>query len=249
VLLLGGTAEARELAERLHGVPGLEVVTSYAGRVRDVAPPAGGSRVGGFGGADGLRAWLATHTPVVVVDATHPFARLISEHAAQAAPAAGVPLLRLERPGWVEGPADRWHRVPDVAAAAALVPDLGTRPLLTTGRQELRPFVEHPACAALPLLIRCVEPPDEPLPPTARVILDRGPYSAAVERALLLEHRVDVVVTKDSGGGATRAKLDAARELGLPVVLIDRPPPPAAAATVPTVPDVNTALTWILTHP
>ena len=228
VLVLGGTTEARSLADLLAGDPDLRVVTSFAGRTADPRRPAGETRSGHFGGPGGLRAWLAAHAPAVVVDATHPFAVTISDHAA----GAGVPVLRLTRPGWVAGPGDDWHRVPDLAAAADRLPSLGRRALLTTGRQHLAVFTGHPGCAAMPLLlVRCVEPPAAPLPANVVVTTGRGPFTVDGERALLTGSAIDVVVTRDSGGDATRAKLDAARELGIPVLVVDRPDAPAGRVT------------------
>ena len=221
VLLLGGTAEAAELADRLAGLP---VVTSLAGMTRDPRRPEGDLRVGGFGGAAGLAAWAREHGVRAVVDATHPFAEQISAQAVTGL--AGVPLLRLQRPGWVERPGDRWQRVPTVAAAAALVG--ARRALVTTGRRTLSAFAACPD-----VLSRSVEAPAEAH--GATVLLSRGPFTVEGERELLREHRIEVVVSKDSGGEATRAKLDAARELGLPVVLVDRPPAVPIAASVPTV--------------
>lgn len=238
VLILGGTTEARALADLLAGEAGLRVVTSYAGRTGDPRRPAGETRVGGFGGAGGLRAWLAAHAPAILVDATHPFAQAVSAHAA----ASGLPRLRLVRPGWTEQPGDRWNRVPNLETAAAVLPTHGARAFLTTGRLRLATFLTDPACAALPLLlVRCVEPPDDDLPATVRVLLQRGPFSLDHERELLRRHAIDVLVAKDSGGDATRAKLDAARERGIPVILVNRPwtvamptvdTPAAAAARV-----------------
>ncbi|MEY2533110.1 MAG: precorrin-6A/cobalt-precorrin-6A reductase [bacterium] len=236
VLVLGGTAEARELAGALDDA-GVAVISSLAGRVANPRLPRGAVRVGGFGGPDRLAQWLAAHGIAAVVDATHPFAERISASAAQACPAAGVPLLRLERPGFAERPGDRWHRVAGLAAAAALVPGLGRRVLLTTGRQGLAAFA-HDTRAWW--LIRCVDPPAPPLPAHHEVLLDRGPYTLAGELALVDRHAIDVVVTKDSGGALTQAKLDAARERGLPVIVVDRPP----RAQVPSVAVVGDALGW-----
>jgi precorrin-6A/cobalt-precorrin-6A reductase len=240
ILVLGGTTEGRELAAALDGA-GIPVVSSLAGRVARPRLPPGAVRVGGFGGPAALARWLRDHGAVAVVDATHPFARRISASAAQAAPAAGVPLLRLERPGWRERPGDRWRRVPDVAAAAALIPSAGARVLLTTGRQGLAAFA--PVGAAW-FLIRCVDPPAPPLPPRHELLLDRGPYTLAGELALIDRHAIGLVVTKDSGGEATRAKLDAARERGLPVIVVERPPRPPVA----TVGSVAEAVAWARGH-
>lgn len=219
ILVLGGTAEARELAEALHG-RGVPVTTSLAGRVARPRLPAGEVRIGGFGGPDGLLEWLRAHDGRAVVDATHPFAERISASAAAACGSAAIPLLRLERPGWSERPGDRWIWVEDLAAAARTIPSLGTRVLLTTGRQGLPAFAGDDATW---FLIRCVDPPDPPLPPRHELILDRGPYALDGELELIDRHRIDLVVTKDSGGKPTVAKLDAARERGLPVIVVRRP--------------------------
>ena len=221
VLVLGGTTEGRELAAALDGRPGLRVVSSLAGRTGNPLPVAGETRSGGFGGFDGLEGWLDEHRPVVLVDATHPYAVVMSATAAQATRSTGTPMLRLTRPGWVEQPGDRWQRVPSAEHAAVLVAALGERPLLTTGHAGLTSFTT--ACAHLPALLRSVEPPSLTLPGPWRLLLARGPFELGAERALLAEHRADVLVTRDSGGDG--AKLTAAREAGLPVVLIDRPIP------------------------
>jgi len=237
VLVLGGTAEARRLAAALHRDPGIAVTSSLAGRVAVPALPHGDVRIGGFGGAEGLAAWLRGNRADAVVDATHPFAARMSANAVAAAGATGVPLLVLRRPGWTAGPGDRWHRVPDAAAAAALAPRLGDRVFLATGRGDLPAFADVDAW----FLLRAVDPPPPPLPRRSHLVLARGPFTADAERALLREHRVDVVVARDSGGELTAAKLVAARELGTPVVLLDRPPAPAA----PAVATVEDAVAWV----
>jgi precorrin-6A/cobalt-precorrin-6A reductase len=225
VLVLGGTGEARQLAAALQGHPGLVVTSSLAGRVAVPSLPCGEVRVGGFGGVQGLVGWLRAHRTDVVVDATHPFAARMTEHALAATAALGLPLLVLRRAGWTAGPGDRWHRVPTAAAAAALLPELGRRVFLATGRGDLAAFA---ACDEPWFLVRAVDPPAPPLPPRCRVLLSRGPFTADAERALLHEHGIEVLVTRDSGGAMTAAKLVAARELGMPVILLDRPPAPDA---------------------
>ncbi|MEY9845341.1 precorrin-6A/cobalt-precorrin-6A reductase [Streptacidiphilus sp. BW17] len=251
VLILGGTTEARLLATELAAwSAALRVTTSLAGRVEQPALPDGGVRVGGFGGADGLAAWLRAERVSAVVDATHPFAAGISANAAQAAAGTGVPLLVLRRPGWQQVAGDRWHLVASVSQAAALLPELdsaesGSRVFLTTGRKDLAPFTgpdRLPALDRLRFLIRSVDPPEPPLPPGVDVVLDRGPFTLDGERALLRHHRIGVLVTKDSGGAATAPKLTAARELSLPVVVVQRPPAPAG---VPVAADVAAALAWL----
>ncbi|WP_345585376.1 cobalt-precorrin-6A reductase [Streptomyces prasinosporus] len=239
ILLLGGTTEARALATELAARPGVRVTTSLAGRVTRPGAVAGDVRVGGFGGAEGLARWLREQRVDAVVDATHPFAQTITANAARAATATGLPLAVLRRPGWRPGPRDDWHPVPSQAAAADLLPRLGRRVLLTTGRLGLAAFAR---LTELRFVVRSVEPPDPPVPPHTHVLLARGPFTVADETALLREHRIDVLVTKDSGGAATSAKLTAARDLGLPVVVVRRPPLPDGVTAVP---DAAAALRWL----
>ena len=228
VLVLGGTAEARQLAAELVAA-GTDVLTSLAGRVRDPALPAGRVRVGGFGGVAGLAEFLRTHAISAVVDATHPFAATIGANAAAAAARTGVPLLRLERPGWSGHPrATTWTWVADTDSARAAA-DAYARPFLTTGRQSLKTFLPW---ADRSVLVRVVDPPEFPVPARWTVLTARGPYTYADERRLLVGHGTDVLLTKDSGGIHTAAKLDAAADLGIPVVVIARPPRPAGVATL-----------------
>jgi precorrin-6A/cobalt-precorrin-6A reductase len=238
VLVLGGTDEARRLAADLV-VAGMPVTSSLAGRVSRPRLPVGEVRIGGFGGPDGLAGWLRDHQVAAVVDATHPFAERISTSAIAGCERAGVPLLRLERSGWREREGDRWEWVDDLDQAAAAVHRLGSRVLLTTGRQGLAAFADVREAW---FLVRCVEPPDPPLPPRHRVLLDRGPYAVDGELALIDENRIDLVVTKDSGGAHTQAKLDAARMRGVPVIVVRRPARPEA----PGVASPREALAWAL---
>lgn len=239
VLILGGTTEARRLAELLHGTPGLRLTSSLAGRVASPRLPPGEVRVGGFGGAEGLAAWLREHGVDALIDATHPFAETMSFHAARAAATTHVPLLALRRPGWVPGEGDDWHDVGSLADAAKLLPTLGRRVFLTTGRMGLAAFA---ALDDLWFLVRSVDAPEAPHPAHMEVLLDRGPFTLDGERELLRRHRVDVLVTKDSGGAATAPKLTAAREAGLPVVVVRRPPTPEGVTVVP---DPETAAHWV----
>lgn len=241
VLILGGTAEARQLAADLDAA-GVAVLSSLAGRVSRPARPVGEVRIGGFGGPAGLAEFLRTAGIAAVVDATHPFAARISASAAAAAARTGVPLLRLERPGWRSHPdADGWRWVPDAVAARAAV-SAARRPFLTTGRQSLPDFLPW---ADRAVVARVVDPPEIELPECWTLIQARGPYELAAERALLRQHRVDALVTKDSGGTLTAAKLAAAAELGLPVVVLERPAPPPGVRTVTTVADaVGAVRTW-----
>ncbi|GAA3239990.1 cobalt-precorrin-6A reductase [Pseudonocardia petroleophila] len=227
VLVLGGTAEARRLASGLVGEPGVHVVTSLAGRVRQPLLPEGEVRVGGFGGPDALAAWLGEHGVVAVVDATHPFAARISANAAAATAAAGVPLVVLRRPGWVPEPG--WTVVGSLDAAAAALPGLGERVFLTTGRGGLAAFAD----SDLWFLVRSIDAPTPPAPRRMETVLARGPFTVADERDLLRAHAIDVLVTKDSGGPA--AKLEAARAEGVPVLVVARPPVPAEVEVVETV--------------
>lgn len=224
VLILGGTAEARAVAGMLHA-RGVPVITSLAGRILNPALPVGEVRIGGFGGVDGLVGWLENHRVCAVVDATHPFAQRISANAAQSADITGIPMLTLRRHPWEPQPGDQWIDVPDVTGAANAVAALSSqRPdfkvFLTTGRQDVHVF-SHIAEAWF--LIRLVDPPEREVPPRCTIMRSRGPYTLAGERELLRDNDIDVVVTKNSGGELVRAKLDAARELSLPVIMVARP--------------------------
>ncbi|MFE9255614.1 cobalt-precorrin-6A reductase [Streptomyces sp. NPDC006879] len=240
VLVLGGTTEARTLAGLLHS-RGERVTSSLAGRVASPRLPAGEVRIGGFGGPAGLARWLREHQVDALIDATHPFADTISSNAARAAATAHVPLLALRRPGWVAEPGDHWHPVGSLEEAAAVLPDLGERIFLTSGRMGLAAFA-GPELATSWFLLRCVDPPEPPLPARLRVLLDRGPFTLDGERELLAAHRVEVLVTKDSGGAATAPKLQAAREAGVPVVLVRRPPAPPG---LPQVATAQEAAVWV----
>jgi precorrin-6A/cobalt-precorrin-6A reductase len=239
MLVLGGTGEARRLATALVE-RGVDVVSSLAGRVADPLLPPGAVRIGGFGGVAGLTAWLEDRPVAAVVDATHPFAAGMTANAAVACDLTGIPLLRLQRPGWTPQPGDDWRWVDTLAEAAAVVAGFHSV-FLTTGRQGLGAFAGLTARC----LVRSVDPPEPPLPERTTVVLARGPFTVAEELALMRQHGVDVVVTKDSGGSMTAAKLTAARELGVPVVLVRRPPVPPG---VPTVGTVDEALAWVLSR-
>jgi precorrin-6A/cobalt-precorrin-6A reductase len=238
VLILGGTAEAVQLAEVCSAVPDLEIITSLAGRTRAPKPPPGKIRIGGFGGADGLERYLRKEKIDRLVDATHPFAARIGRNAEQACRAARVPRLRLLRPPWQRRPGDRWIEVDSLAEAARRLPPSG-RVFLSVGGSDLDAFAGLQAW----FLVRTIEPPAHSLE-RAHWLRARGPFRLEDELALLREHAIEVLVTKASGGEATYAKLAAARQLGLPVIMVRRPPAPPG----PVVESVGAALAW-LGHP
>lgn len=237
VLVLGGTGEARALARDLTGA-NVPVVSSLAGRVRDPALPVGRVRIGGFGGAAGLADYLGAHRIRAVVDATHPFAAGMSAAAAAACAETGVPLLRLSRPGWAEHPlAGTWQWVDGPADAVRTV--AGQRVLLTTGRRTLGDFT----CLDSPfVLVRLVDPVSGPLPAGWSVLTSRGPYTVTGELDLLRGHRIQVLITKDSGGAMTEPKLLAAQRLGVRVVVLRRPAPEPG---VPAVSSVAETVAWV----
>lgn len=240
VLILGGTAEARDLAAHLEA-KGVPLTSSLAWRVSRPRLPVGPVRVGGFGGVEGLADWLREHAVTAVVDATHPFAATMGTHAAQACSSLGVPLLRLARPGWAEHPdAADWTWVEDNGGARAAADEVGGVPFVTTGRQTLHHHLD--AWAERPVVVRLVEPPERPLPEAWTVLRSRGPFDVAGEEALMREHGVSVLLTKDSGGSYTEAKLDAARHLGVPVVVVARPP---RAGGVDEARDAEAAASWV----
>lgn len=239
ILVLGGTAEARELATLLDAA-GTRFMSSLAGRVARPRLPVGAVHIGGFGGVPGLRSFLLENRVSAVVDATHPFAQGMTANAVAACTADGVPLLRLERPGWSDAPgADTWEWVDDHDAAASAAARLGRHPFLTVGRQSLDHFVGP--LGALPTLVRAVDEPAIDLPDGWTLVLSRGPYPLDDERALFDEHDIDVVVTKDSGGSYTWSKLQVAAERGAAVVIVRRGPGPAG---VDVVSDPQAAADW-----
>ena len=230
VLILGGSGEARELAEIL--APEFEVISSLAGRVENPVLPLGDVRVGGFGGVDGLREWLRLNAVDAVVVATHPFAVRMAANAVAAAQQEALPALVVRRPPWHAVPGDRWLAVPSLADAALLLPGLGDRVFLTVGRQGIAAFADVDSAW---FLIRAIDPPTGAVPAEYELLLERGPFTVDHEHDLIRSRRIDVLVTKNSGGAQTAAKLQAAREAGLPVVMVDRPPLPMVAAHVESV--------------
>jgi len=239
ILILGGTTEASALARALAGDARFEPVLSLAGRTKAPMTPPIPFRIGGFGGVEGLVQYLKAEHVDLLVDATHPFAAQMSRHAAEAARIAGVPLLVICRPAWRPVEGDHWIPVPDMVAAVAALGAAPRRVFLTIGQKELAPFRAAPQHH---YVIRSVDAPEpDSLPPKAEIITARGPFAEADERRLLSEKRIDVIVTKNSGGTATEAKLAAARALRIPVIMVDRPSRP----DVETVETAEAALAWL----
>lgn len=241
LLLLGGTTEAGRLAEALSARDDLVVVPSLAGRTASPAPLPGRRRTGGFGGTEGLAAYLRAERISALVDATHPFAARMRWHAYEACNQTGVPRLRLERPRWQAQAGDRWTVVTTMAAAAEQIAARRShRVFVTTGRGELDAFASA-SDGRRWWLVRSIDPPERlPLHP-AEVILDRGPFTVDGETALMARQQIDLVVTKNSGGDATAAKLEAARNLGVDVLVVDRPPSPDG----PSARTVADSLEWV----
>ncbi len=224
LLILGGTTEATALAQAV-AAAGLSGLVSLAGRVEAPARQPLPRRVGGFGGADGLARFLRDARITHVVDATHPFAAQMSRNAVAACAGTGVPLVALTRPGWTERPGDRWIRVADIAAAARALNRAPARVMLAIGRMHIAAFAANPQHF---YLLRLVDRPRTPLPlPDSKAVISRGPFTEAGDRALMEEHGIDLVVSKNAGGGGGYAKIAAARALGLPVIMINRPDLPA----------------------
>jgi len=239
ILILGGITEARQLAQRLATRPDLAVMLSLAGRTAAPASQPVPVRVGGFGGAGGLADYLIDQKIDVLVDATHPYAALISRNAVAAAVAARVPLLALRRPGWSPVVGDHWIEVDDVRGAVRALGKASRRVFLTLGRKEIGPFAGAPQHC---YVVRSIDPVVPPLAlPRAVYITGRGPFDEADERRILELHRIAVIVTKNGGGGATYGKIAAARALGLPVIMLRRP----ALPDVEAVETVDDAVGWL----
>jgi len=239
ILILGGTTEARTLGEWLAKRGGLDVTLSLAGRTAAPVPHAVPVRVGGFGGAAGLADYLAAERIDALIDATHPYATLISQNAAAAARDSGVPFMALRRPPWAAVAGDRWIEVSDTAVAASAIGEERRSVFVALGRNELKPFAGAPQHR---YLFRSVDPIDPPLPlPQVTYVTARGPFSEADDRALMAAHAIDVVIAKNSGGGAAYGKIAAARSLGIEVIMLRRP----AAPDAPAVDTVDEAIVWL----
>lgn len=238
ILVLGGTTEASQLAQRL-AAAGLPATLSYAGRVARPKPQPVPMHVGGFGGVEGLAEHLTREGITHVVDATHPFAVQMSANAVAACAVTDVPLVALTRLAWRPEPGDNWQRVPDIPAAVAALDGPPRSVMLAIGRMHLDAFAAQPQHR---YLLRFVDPPKVPPPlPNHHVIVDRGPFTVAGDNALMRAHGVDLIVSKNAGGSGADAKLSAARALGLPVLMIDRPP----LADRPEVHSVDEVLHWL----
>jgi precorrin-6A/cobalt-precorrin-6A reductase len=239
ILILGGTTEARMLAERSAGRPELDVTLSLAGRTAAPAPQPVPVRSGGFGGAAGLANYLSRERIGALIDATHPYASRISANALAAAQQANVPFVTLRRPPWTAIQGDRWMEAGDVREAVRALGQSPRRVFVTLGRNELAPFVGAPQHH---YLIRSVDPVDPPLPlPRVSYLTGRGPFAEADDRALMTKHGIDVLIAKNSGGSATYGKIAAARSLGIGVIMLRRPPAPDA----PTVATIEDAIAWL----
>lgn len=228
ILILGGTGEARELADALVA-RGHRVTTSFAGVTRSPRKPTGEIRTGGFGGVEGLASYLVENRTRLLIDATHPFAQTMSRHAVEASRSVGIGCLRLERPEWRAEPGDRWTLVESASEAAQALPR-SAQVLLTIGRKELEPFLDRTDLSGL---LRMIEPPDFRVPERWSILLARPPFTLESEHLLMVTDRITALVSKNSGG-ETEAKLLAARELQVPVFMIARPPKPPAPSA-PTV--------------
>ncbi|KOR38645.1 cobalt-precorrin-6A reductase [Planktothricoides sp. FACHB-1370] len=256
VLILGGTGEAAELTTKIEQIPGVEAIASFAGRTEktraEINPVSStnqrnpvssrnrvSTRTGGFGGVNGLVDYLRQERIDILIDVTHPFAAQISFNAAQAADECGIPRLMLVRPAWEKQPGDNWISVANNQAAAEALPGLAERIFLTIGRQELSAYAH---LKTIWFLMRMIDPPaaDVPVPP-GKLLLERGPFSLTQERSLLQEYQIGAIVSKNSGGDATYAKIVAARELGIPVVMVQRPSVPEGEKVA----DVERVLEWL----
>jgi precorrin-6A/cobalt-precorrin-6A reductase len=239
LLILGGTTEARKLAERLAPRSDIAVTLSLAGRTALPVPHAVPVRAGGFGGAAGLADYIAANGIDALIDATHPYANIISANAVEAARQTGVAFVALRRPPWNSVAGDRWTEVDDTAAAAGALGANSRTVFVALGRNDLAPFIAAPQHV---YLFRSVDPIDPPLPlPQAAYITARGPFSEADDRALMQSHGVEVVVAKNSGGNAAYGKIAAARGLGIEVILVRRPITPAA----PAAETIDAAVEWL----
>ncbi len=240
ILILGGTGDAVKLAAKLVTVPEIEVISSLAGRTRKPAALVGQVRIGGFGGATGLANYLQQNSIDILIDATHPCAGQITCNGAIASQLAKIPHLMLVRPQWQKVRGDNWIEVESVEAAAQAIPESVKRVFITSGRQQLEPFLRR---SHIWYLMRSIDPPDIELP-NSKVLLDRGPFNLEQERKLLQDYQIEAIISKNSGGSATYAKIIAARELDISVVMVQRPAMPEGEK----VSDIEEAIAWLMSQ-
>ena len=240
ILILGGTGDAVKLAAKLATIPEIEVISSLAGRTRKPAALVGQVRIGGFGGATGLANYLQENSIDILIDATHPCAGQITCNGAIASQLANILHLMLVRPQWEKVTGDNWIEVESVEAAVQAIPELVKRVFITSGRQQLEPFLQR---SHIWYLMRSIDPPDIELP-NSKVLLDRGPFNLEQERKLLQDYQIEAIVSKNSGGRATYAKIIAARELDIPVIMVQRPASPEGEK----VSDIEEAIAWLSSH-
>lgn len=240
LLILGGTGDAAELAARVATIQGVEAIASLAGRTQTPTIPSENFRIGGFGGVAGLASYLRQMQIDLLIDATHPFATQISFNAAEAATVVGIPRLMLVRPPWQQVSGDTWLEVADTNAAATALENRARRVFLTIGRQEVSAFAH---LHNIWFLMRMIDPPTpKTVLPPGLVLCDRGPFALHQEREILIHHQIDTIVSKNSGGDATYAKIIAARELGVKVVIIQRPAIPPGEKVL----DAESAVVWLV---
>ena len=241
VLILGGTGDAVKLAAKLADIEQIEITSSLAGRTKKPLALVGNVRIGGFGGVEGLASYLKENAIDFLIDATHPCAGQITQNGAIAARLVNVPHLMLVRPQWEKGEGDQWIEVETVEAAAQSIPASTKRVFITSGRQQLEPFLER--SHTYPdtwYLMRSIDPPDLQLP-NSKILLDRGPFDLDQERKLLREYQIEVIISKNSGGAATYAKIIAARELGISVIMVQRPALPDGQKVT----SIEKAIAWL----
>ncbi len=243
ILILGGTGDAVKLAAKLATIPEIEVISSLAGRTKKPAALVGQVRIGGFGGAEGLANYLRANSIDLLIDVTHPCAGQITINGAIAAKIVNIPHLMLVRPQWEKVAGDHWIEVETVEAAAEAIPESVKRVFITSGRQQLEPFLQR--SHSYPdtwYLIRSIDPPDLTLS-NSQLLLDRGPFNLEQERQLLREYQIQAIVSKNSGGDATYAKIVAARELGIPIIMVQRPQMPEGDKVT----SIQQAIAWLQT--
>ena len=246
ILILGGTGEGFRLAEYLHAHPDVDVITSMAGRTPAPKTPAGALRRGGFGGVDGLVSYLRAEGISAMIDATHPFASRMSRNAALAGRAAGIACVHIHRPGWSRAPGDDWHEVACLEDAADALPAGAGATFLTVGKTQLHHFSRRDDVAFLARIVAPLGHDEDvgALPAKLTFVYDKGPFDLESERQLLMRHKIAWIVSKNSGGAAAQGKLVAARELGIPVIMVRRPDAPDGVC----VGDGDAAIQWLNNH-